>query len=293
MLCLNNVRLFSKLLLRAIFALVTCLTTVHAQTAAQQQSTDILLAQVYQDGVDVKRYLVSEKYDGVRAIWDGQQLKTRSGHIIAAPAWFTQALPAIALDGELWTARGEFDALSGAVRKTIAVEQEWQNISYLVFELPNAQGSFAERAQKIEHIVKQANVLHLKAVKQFYVQDAVALKQHLKRVVAQGGEGLMLHLADARYVTGRSDVLLKLKPQLDAEATVVAHSAGRGKYLGKLGALVVQTPEGVQFKLGTGLTDAQRLHPPPIGAVVTYTYRGLTKSGKPKFASFLRVRQAL
>jgi DNA ligase 1 len=109
-------------------------------------------------------------------------------------------------------------------------------------------------------------------------------------VVANGGEGLMLHRADALYVTGRSDALLKLKPLFDAEATVVAHTPGRGKYKGKLGALIVETPEGLRFKLGTGFSDAQRENPPKIGSLVTYTYRDKTPKGKPKFASFLRER---
>ena len=100
----------------------------------------------------------------------------------------------------------------------------------------------------------------------------------------------MLHKANALYVTGRSDVLLKLKLLYDAEATVVGHAIGRGKYAGKLGALEDETPEGIRFKLGTGFTDAQRENPPKIGSIVTYTYRDKTIKGKPKFASFLRVR---
>jgi DNA ligase-1 len=85
-------------------------------------------------------------------------------------------------------------------------------------------------------------------------------------------------------------VLLKLKPQLDAEAKVIAYVPGKGKYQGKMGALLVEMPDGTQFKLGTGFKDAERAHPPPIGSQVTYTYRDVTKNGKPKFASFLRVR---
>ena len=100
----------------------------------------------------------------------------------------------------------------------------------------------------------------------------------------------MPHLADAPYVTGRSDVLLKLKPLLDTEAVVVAHVPGKGKHSGKMGALWVETPSGVRFKLGTGFSDAVRANPPIIGTQVTYTYRDLTPNGKPRFASFLRVR---
>jgi DNA ligase-1 len=72
---------------------------------------------------------------------------------------------------------------------------------------------------------------------------------------------------------------------------VVAHLPGKGKYARLLGALQVQTPEGKRFVLGTGFSDAVRRNPPPVGATVTYTYRGLTKTGLPRFASFLRVRE--
>lgn len=99
-----------------------------------------------------------------------------------------------------------------------------------------------------------------------------------------------MHLASVEYVTGRSNVLFKLKPYLDAEAKVLGYVAGRGKYLGKMGALLVENSEGVRFKLGTGFTDNERDNPTKIGSTDTYNYKYTTKSGKPKLASFLRVR---
>lgn len=260
------------------------------QCIAKQDDANVLLANVYQSGTDVRQYLVSEKFDGVRAVWDGSAFHSRSGKPIVAPTWFTSGFPKTPLDGELWLGHGKFDALSGAVRKDVPIDDEWRGISYMVFELPNATGTFAERAKRIEAIVKKANIPHLEAVKQYRVNDESSLYRQLKSVVAQGGEGLMLHRADAVYLTGRSDALLKLKMLYDAEAKVIAHTPGRGKYTGKLGALEVETPEGIRFKLGTGFTDAQREDPPEIGSTVTYTYRDKTKAGKPKFASFLRVR---
>jgi DNA ligase 1 len=251
---------------------------------------DVLLANIYQRGIDVTQYLVSEKYDGVRAIWDGKQLISRHGNVIFAPTWFTKDLPKTPLDGELWLGRHQFEALSGAVRKDVPIDEEWKHISYLIFELPNAEGTFEARAKRIIEIVQKTNIPQLKAVTQFRVKNETELNKKLKQVVAQDGEGLMLHRADALYVTGRSDVLLKLKLLLDAEATVIAHTPGRGKYKGKLGALIVETPEGLRFKLGTGFSDAQRKNPPKIGSIVTYTYRDKTPKGKPKFASFLRER---
>ena len=254
------------------------------------KSPDILLAHIYHDDIDVREYLVSEKLDGVRAVWDGHALVTRRGNPIHAPDWFIKDLPKQALDGELWIGRGQFELLSGTVRQAQPDAKAWRKVAYYVFELPNAKGDFQQRAKQIEALVKQAQSPYLKAVKQTRVANATALKQQLNAVVAQHGEGLMLHRADVEYVTGRNHVLLKLKPSLDAEAKVIAHVPGKGKYQGKLGALLVETPEGIRFKLGTGFSDAERANPPPIGSQVTYTYKDLTNKGKPKFASFLRVR---
>jgi DNA ligase-1 len=83
----------------------------------------------------------------------------------------------------------------------------------------------------------------------------------------------------------------KVKLHDDAEARVVGHLPGTGRHAGRLGALLVETPQGQRFRLGTGLTDAQREQPPPLGSWVTYRYRGLhAGSGLPRFASFVRVR---
>ena len=251
----------------------------------------IILAKVLDPSVDPAQYLVSEKFDGVRAIWDGATLRFRSGNVVKAPAWFIARLPAQSLDGELWLARGKFETLSGYVRKSEPVDEEWRQIRYQIFELPGATGSFEERYRQIQAVVTKTNWPPLVAVEQFRVSDRAALKRKLDAVVKAGGEGLMLHRADAPYVTGRSDVLLKLKPLDDTEATVVGHIPGKGKFSGMLGALRVEAPDGRRFVIGTGFTDAVRQDPPPVGTVITYTYRGLTSSGLPRFASYWRVRE--
>ena len=265
--------------------------------AASHEDTAVLgipgvqLAQPYAGHIDPAGYLVSEKFDGVRALWDGKTLRFRSGRLVPAPAWFRARLPALALDGELWLGRGRFDEASGIVRKEVAVDSEWQQLRYMIFELPGAPGTFAERARRISELVRAAAWPQLAAVEQTPAGDRDALQRRLAATVAQGGEGLMLHLASASVSTGRSDDLLKFKPSLDTEAEVVGHRPGKGKYAGQLGALEVQTPEGRRFLLGSGLSDALRRDPPPLGSVVTYRYRDLTRTGLPRFASFLRVHQ--
>ena len=268
-----------------------CLGVVFPRLAACRAPA-ILLAEVYRNQVDVTRYLVSEKLDGVRAVWDGKTLRFRSGREINAPQWFLDGLPKRSLDGELWLGRGTFERLSGIVRRDVPDDAEWRQVRYMIFELPGGEGDFRQRAEQIRQLVRQANVSWLREIEQLPVVDRDSLQKRLNEVVKAGGEGLMLHRADALYETGRSDTLLKVKPWEDAEAVVLAHLPGKGKHAGRLGALRVRADDGREFSLGTGLSDAQRDNPPAIGATVTYRYRDLTRHGLPRFASFLRVRAA-
>jgi DNA ligase-1 len=275
-----------------------CATTVFSAGATAPMALEasaavqpaLMHAKLWQLGNNPAAYLVSEKLDGVRAFWDGKVLRFRSGLPIAAPAWFTAALPPTALDGELWLGRGRFDELSGTVRKQQPVDADWRSVRYMIFDLPGESGAFSERVQRINAVLAQANQPWLQAVAQERVPDAAALNKWLKQTTQAGGEGLVLQRANALWAPGRSDVLFKLKLQPDEEARVVAHLPGKGKHAGRLGALLLELPDGQRFALGTGFTDAQRADPPPIGSVVTYRYRNRTLHGLPRFASFLRVR---
>lgn len=258
--------------------------------ARQTAAPPLLLAQEAPPDIDPRGYLVSEKYDGARALWDGHALRFRSGALIAAPSWFTERLPAEPLDGELWLGRGRFEALSAAVRRLKPDDAEWRHLQYMVFEAPQAPGDFTQRAAHIEALAHRTAWTALVAVAHRPLADHAALQAKLKAVVDAGGEGLMLHRADAPYQTGRRADLLKLKPLHDAEARVIAHLPGRGKHAGRMGALRVRTPEGIEFSIGTGFSDAERAAPPPIGTTVSYTHRGRTAGAVPRFASFLRVR---
>lgn len=258
--------------------------------AAAPSPPKLMLATGYVAGVEVGDYWVSEKLDGVRGHWDGRRLRTRSGLRVAAPAWFTAKWPAVPMDGELWTGRGRFEEVSAIVRAAPGNDAAWRRVRFMVFDLPADGRRFEARVGRMRTLLGRTGVPWLRPIPQFRVRDAAALDLRLQAVVAIGGEGLMLQHRDAHYRVGRSDHLLKLKPFDDAEARVVAHTAGKGKYTGMLGALVVQRADGLRFRLGSGLSDAQRARPPPIGAIVTYRYNGLTANGVPRFARFMRIR---
>ena len=250
----------------------------------------VTLAKPWHDTLNPAKFLVSEKLDGVRAVWDGSVLRFRSGRTISAPHWFIAGLPTTSLDGELWLGRKSFDVLSGVVRKESPVDDEWRSVRYMVFDLPHESGPFVQRAARIRELLEAAPQLWLNAVEQTSVADAAGLQSRLDGVVAAGGEGLVLHRADSLWAPGRSDALRKLKPAPDEEGRVLAHIAGAGKYQGSMGALLLQTPDGHRFALGTGFSDAMRANPPAVGTLVTYRYRDHTPSGLPRFATFLRVQ---
>lgn len=235
------------------------------------------------------QFLLSEKLDGVRAYWSGEQLYFRSGRAINAPSWFTAGFPKHELDGELWMGRASFDKLSAIVRRQAALDAEWRQVQYCLFESPHAPGTFRERIDQLTTEVNQLQIPWLRVIPQEPVSSFDQIQLKLRELVAQQAEGLVLHRADAPFEIGRTEFAYKLKPQLDTEAKVVGIQAGKGKYQGKMGALILETKEGKRFKLGTGFDDETRLHPPQLQSWVTYRYRDLTGTGLPKFASFLRV----
>ena len=250
----------------------------------------LLLANVYRPGMPLADYWVSEKYDGVRGYWDGHTLRTRGGETVAAPAWFTAGWPATPMDGELWAGRGRFAHAQSTTRQQQPDDAAWRQMRFMVFDLPAHGGVFDERLRALKALVASIQQDWVQAVPQQRVATDAALQALLQRTVRAGGEGLMLHKGSSLYRSGRSDDLIKLKTHDDAEALVVGHLPGKGKHAGRLGALLVEMPTGQRFKLGAGLTDADRDQPPPLGSWVTYRYRGTHDGGLPRFASFVRVR---
>ena len=270
-------------------ALFICALALYAPAQAEPPPA-LLLARVYQPGLPLADYWVSEKYDGVRGYWDGQRLRTRGGEAVTPPAWFTAGWPNTALDGELWAGRGQFAKAQSTVRSADADDDAWRQMRFMVFDLPAHPGSFDERLPALQATVARINQPWVQAVTQRRVTSHEALHALLLRTVRAGGEGLMLHRGASMYRAGRSDDLIKVKTHDDAEARVVAHLPGKGKHAGKMGALLLETSNGQRFKLGTGFSDADRLAPPPVGSWVTYRFLGTHDSGLPRFASFVRVR---
>lgn len=267
-----------------------CLLSLLLVASTAIASPPLMLARVAPSGLDPTGYLVSEKLDGVRGRWDGQRMWTRGGEPVALPAWFTRGWPPLPMDGELWIDRGRFEEVSALVRSHAPRTAQWRSVRFLVFDLPAHGGRFRERAAAMQALLGDHPNPHLGMITQRRASSPAGLEAMLEAVVRAGGEGLMLHHADAYYRDGRSDALLKLKPFDDAEGTVVDYTHGRGKYRGLVGALVLKLDDGRLLRVGSGLSDADRATPPALGSRVTFRYSGLTSTGLPRFARYLRVR---
>ena len=251
---------------------------------------EVQLATRY-DGENVQDYLVSEKLDGIRGIWDGEVLRTRQGQQLNPPDWFVSGWPKVWLDGELWAGRNQFGAVQNTVLDAIPNHEQWREIRYMVFDAPDNVSTFEQRVKRYQALVSDSESAYIQAVDQFTVDSAEQLYDQLDTMVSLGAEGLMLHRKTALFRSGRSDALLKVKKYQDAEAKVVDHVPGQGKYSGQLGALMVELADGKRFKIGTGFSDQDRAQPPLIGSFITFRYQGLTSKGLPRFASYQRVRQ--
>lgn len=269
----------------AIATLWACSLSSHSYNLPPE---NLILANTYQQGIDVSEYWKSEKLDGIRALWDGNHLYTRNGNQIYAPTWFTDQLPKVRLEGELWAGRGKFHLVQSTVLDHTPSDTAWREIKFMLFDMPGAAGDYQKRYYNILHWVSLIDESHVGYIEHVPIKNEKALFHQLDNIDERNGEGLMLRKITSRYQAGRSNDLLKLKRHHDAEATVIGYKSGTGKYKGMMGSILVHTEEGVEFYIGSGFSDKMRLSPPEIGSRITFRYNGFTQNGKPKFARFVR-----
>jgi len=250
----------------------------------------LMLAHTWNEKMEIKNWWMSEKLDGVRGYWTGSQLISRAGNPFHAPEWFTQNFPSFPLDGELWMGRNKFSELVSII-KTKNSDNEWKKIRYMIFDSPQINEGFEKRLAFAQNWFKQHPNPYVEFIQQERCIDKAHLRKKLKEIESKGGEGLILRQPDSPYIKGRSYDMLKVKSFDDDEATVIQHFKGKGRNADRMGSILVEMKNGIQFKIGTGFSDEERNHPPPIGSMITFKYYGFTNNGVPKFASFLRIRE--
>jgi DNA ligase-1 len=249
----------------------------------------ILLAEVWTGDDDPTGWWMSEKLDGVRAFWDGKQFLSRRNNIYHAPEWFLAGLPKHPLDGELWFARKQFDRASEIVRSQ-GTPDRWKDLKYLVFDAPDAKGPFEDRMKFLRDNFGGWKNTFTTVHEHTTCNSMEHLVEELDRVVALGGEGLMLRKPQSHYERRRSSTLLKVKKFLDMEVIVTDYEAGKGRHKGRVGALWVRLSTGKVCKVGTGLKDKDRENPPAKGSIITVKYQETTEDGLLRFPVYVGPR---
>lgn len=250
------------------------------------QPLNLMLLEQYKDQ-NIEGWVMSEKLDGVRGFWTGTTLMSRQGLPLNPPDYFIKDFPPFEIDGELFSERGKFEEIAATVKSTNP--KGWYKLKLHVFDVPKVEGGLFERLAKLKAYLAAHPSEYITIIEQIPVRDKAHLNQFFQQILDLGGEGVVVRNPNAPYINGRSAQILKLKAVLDEECTVVAHHQGKGKYEGKFGAITCENARG-RFRIGSGFKDKDRENPPAIGSLITYKYRGLTNSGKPKFATYWRKR---
>lgn len=217
--------------------------------------------------------LISEKFDGVCAEWDGLQFHSRAGHVIHAPDWFRSSLPSVPLSGELWAGRGRFEHTLSIVSSHDAGVR-WQDICFAIWSVSGT----ARAAGFDETISTGPFAFH---VERWTCQSQEHLKSIYQQLVNQGAEGLVIR--DDKGIDW------KWKPIRDDDGIVIEHKPGRGRNAFRCGSLRVRDREGRVFCVSIPY-DEDHDHPPAINSLVTFRFQGRTAKGIPRFAQFLNPR---
>lgn len=250
---------------------------------------EIMLPQVYEGGIDLTGWLVSEKLDGIRGYWDGHRLLSRNGIPFHPPPEFTANFPEFPIEGEIWGGRGTFEQTVSIVRRQDG-DPGWLTLKFAVFDAPTTDGVFETRLARAATWFTLNPAPHAYVIEHRPIGTTERLEWELERVEKAGGEGLILRKSESFYTVGRSPDVLKVKSYADREGVVVEQIFENTETRVRLSSLLVELPEsGLRFKIGTGFSDLVRRDPPPVGAIITFKYYGYYESGVPRFPSYLHI----
>ena len=262
----------------------------------------------YQDKINFSKesWELQCKFNGMRCIATRNGLFTRKGeryqsvpHIEQALKPFFQNNPNAVLDGELFNndLRQQLNEIAKLVRKTkhITTDDLAQSAKIVKYYVYDGYG-FANLAQETPYSQRKdwinknlvGKINHIAAVKSVSIKSQEKLNEAYQEYIEDGHEGAMLRKVDQGYENKRSKYLLKVKPEDDSEATIIAVIEGNGNWSGTAKTATLQwndkvfdaTFKGTQEELTSILKNKKDWE----GKEVTFLYNGLTGLNIPNFA---------
>lgn len=281
--------------MKAIFTLCVVLAWIFALDFRDSNLTFKNLDSPESIAENIESYAISEKFDGVRGIWDGKEMFSKNGKKLAIPPCFAEKLAILELkdgefvEGELWADYGKFAEVSSLARRKNPTCAEFESVKYLIFNAQlNESSDFLANLSKIQSILESHKTPQIRTITQHKFSSSKELQDFFDAVVAKGGEGVILR---------DSHTAFKLKAQHDAECKIIDYTRGKGRLSGKVGAIVCESladknagiKNGIIFRIGSGLSDEMRTNPPKIGTIITYKFSSVSKNGVPLHTRFWRV----
>jgi DNA ligase 1 len=243
--------------------------------------------------------------------------------------WMENNLPP-GLDGELMVVDDEGKPLPFNEVSSAVMSRDGQpNFQFWVFDyvcqwqVEEVKQCFSARFDSLTQVVLKLDPKRVKTVDHVLIESEDQLDEFETCCLADGYEGVMVRKLDGPYKMGRSTekeaILLKIKRFEQSEAVVIGyeeeyentnaktlervgkavrsnHASGMvGKK--RLGALICKTPDGLQFKVGSGFTEAHRIglwQAPErlIGKTITYKHQPSGAKEAPRFPVWLGFRDS-
>jgi len=167
-------------------------------------------------------WFMSEKLDGIRAYWDGEQFWSKNASIINVPESFKAGLPTYPLDGELWSGYGEDDLTVFHIKQTCRkkiVHSDWTKIKFYVFDAPKIEATYDKRHFFLQNNIPKFGNPNIFLIPMQKCNGKEHLQNHLEEIINKSGEGIMIYNPNSLYLPGRTKNVLKVKKYFECYVT--------------------------------------------------------------------------
>ena len=239
-----------------------------------------------------KKIFIQEKYDGNRCVswkedgvWKFQSRRGKPLNVNFDMESFAGDIGMV-FDGEVLTKRGDFNKASGIISSK---DNDKDQLTYVIYDIIDPELTYEERkllldklhdTEKVKIAPTLASGIYVGATNPTEKGQLSELEIYdiLTDMVGQGGEGIILRIADGKYQNKRSLNLLKYKLVQTMDMKCTGWIPGTGKYEGMIGSLkaelVTDKGEHITANIGSGLSDMDRLLDPSnfMGKILEVQY---------------------
>lgn len=239
------------------------------------------------------------KLDGMRNLCHKDIMQSRNGKTIVSAPHILKALqplfadfPSLVFDGELYTdkLKSDFNKIISLAKKTKPTAEDLResekHLQYHIYDLPSCNEVFSIRSATLKKLLSKINHPSIVFVETILIKDEAQLDSLYEQWLDEGNEGQMIRI-DAKYVSKRTDVLLKRKEHQDKELIILDIVEGIGNRSGMAGFAKFNL-NGKNFKanvMGNAeySKDLLQNRNKYIGQKATVRYTGLTPDLVPRF----------